>query len=47
MENQVIIYIVPSKKLVIIRMGKSADETNFALSNFDNVFWGKINEFIN
>jgi CubicO group peptidase (beta-lactamase class C family) len=41
------IYIVPSKKLVIIRMGKSADETNFALSNFDNVFWGKINEFIN
>jgi CubicO group peptidase (beta-lactamase class C family) len=41
------IYIVPSKKLVIIRMGNSADETNFALSNFDNVFWGKINEFIN
>jgi CubicO group peptidase (beta-lactamase class C family) len=41
------IYIVPSKKLVIIRMGSSADETNFALSDFDNVFWGKINEFIN
>jgi CubicO group peptidase (beta-lactamase class C family) len=41
------IYIVPSKKLVIIRMGYSADETNFALSDFDNVLWGKINEFIN
>jgi CubicO group peptidase (beta-lactamase class C family) len=41
------IYIVPSKKLVIIRMGNSADETNFALSDFDNVLWGKINEFIN
>ncbi len=40
-------YVVPSKKLVIIRMGDSADGTNFALSDFDNMLWGKINELIN
>jgi CubicO group peptidase (beta-lactamase class C family) len=41
------IYIVPSKKLVIIRMGETADDTNFALSNFDNDLWQMINAFIN
>jgi CubicO group peptidase (beta-lactamase class C family) len=41
------IYIVPSKKLVIIRMGNSAEGTNFALSNFDNELWQKINTVIN
>lgn len=41
------LYIVPSKKLVIIRMGESADDANFALSNFDNELWQKINAFIN
>ncbi len=41
------IYIVPSKKLVIVRMGEAADDTNFALSNFDNELWLKINAFIN
>lgn len=41
------IYIVPSKKLVIIRMGDAADDINFALSNFDNELWLKINAFIN
>ena len=41
------IYIVPSKKLVVIRMGEAADDTNFALSNFDNELWLKINAFLN
>ncbi|WP_339889128.1 serine hydrolase [uncultured Flavobacterium sp.] len=41
------IYVVPSKKLVIIRMGNSADGTNFALSDFDNILWEKINLLIN
>ncbi|MCI2227803.1 serine hydrolase [Polaribacter sp. MSW13] len=46
-KNDQKIYIVPSKKLVIIRMGESADNSNFALSNFDNELWGKINALIN
>ena len=33
------IYVVPSKKLVIIRMGNAADGSNFALSDFDDVLW--------
>jgi CubicO group peptidase (beta-lactamase class C family) len=37
------IYIVPSKKLVIIRMGDAAENINFALSSFDNDLWEKIN----
>ncbi|WP_262731939.1 serine hydrolase domain-containing protein [Gaetbulibacter sp. NE] len=41
------VYVVPSKKLVIIRMGNEADEANFALSSFDNDLWEKINAVIN
>lgn len=42
------IYIVPSKNLVIIRMGEATvSGDNFALSSFDNLFWGKFNEVIN
>jgi len=37
------IYIVPSKDLVIIRMGEAADAIDFALSSFDNELWEKIN----
>ncbi|MBF6609490.1 MAG: serine hydrolase [Flavobacterium sp.] len=40
------IYVVPSKNLVIIRMGESADGTNFALSDFDSVLWEKISAVI-
>lgn len=36
------IYIVPSKKLVVIRMGEAAEDTNFALSEFDNELWLQI-----
>lgn len=40
------IYVIPSKKLVIIRMGDAADGSNFALSDFDDVLWQKINAVI-
>jgi CubicO group peptidase (beta-lactamase class C family) len=46
-KNDQKIYIVPSKKLVIIRMGEAADQTNFALTDFDEVLWQKINAVIN
>ncbi|HBK82253.1 MAG TPA: serine hydrolase, partial [Flavobacterium sp.] len=46
-KNDQKIYVVPSKKLVIIRMGDAADGTNFALSDFDDQLWLKINELIN
>jgi CubicO group peptidase (beta-lactamase class C family) len=43
------IYIIPSKKMVVIRMGKTSDpsNTNFAVSGFDNDLWAKINAVIN
>ncbi|MFK7834322.1 MAG: serine hydrolase domain-containing protein [Winogradskyella sp.] len=41
------IYVVPSKNLVIVRMGEAADSVNFALSSFDNELWSKINALIN
>jgi CubicO group peptidase (beta-lactamase class C family) len=42
------IYVSPSKKMVIIRMGEAADPANpsFALSGFDNALWAKINDVI-
>lgn len=46
-KNDQKIYIVPSKKLVIIRMGNAADDENFALSTFDNDLWEKIDAVIN
>lgn len=41
------IYVVPSRKIVVIRMGDAADTTNAALSNFDEILWEKINAVIN
>lgn len=41
------IYVIPSKKLVIIRMGNAADNQTAALSDFDEVLWQKINAVIN
>lgn len=46
-KNDQKIYVVPSKKIVIIRMGEAADDVNFALSGFDNELWSKINLVIN
>ncbi len=45
-KNDQKIYIVPSKKLVVIRMGEAAESETFALSSFDNDLWEKINELI-
>jgi CubicO group peptidase (beta-lactamase class C family) len=41
------IYVVPSRKIVIIRMGNAADDVNMALSDFDEVLWQKISAVIN
>lgn len=42
------IYVVPSKNMVIIRMGEASDPSNpnFALSGFDNNLWAKINDVV-
>ncbi|WP_312345587.1 serine hydrolase domain-containing protein [Chryseobacterium binzhouense] len=45
-KNDQKIYVVPSKKLVVIRMGDAADSINPALSDFDDVLWQKINAVI-
>ncbi len=45
-KNDQKIYIIHSKKMVVIRMGDSADGTNFALSDFDAILWEKINAVI-
>lgn len=42
-KNDQKIYVIPSKKMVIIRMGDAADTVNLALSDFDTVLWQKIN----
>lgn len=43
------IYVIPSKKMVVIRMGDASDPANpnFAVSGFDNALWEKINDVIN
>ncbi|MCL9770867.1 beta-lactamase family protein [Flavobacterium sp. HXWNR69] len=43
------IYVVPSKKLVIVRMGEASNPANpsFAVSGFDTELWEKINAVIN
>ena len=41
-KNDQKIYVVPSKKMVVIRMGDAADNVNLALSDFDKTLWEKI-----
>lgn len=43
------LYIIPSKNMVIVRMGDASDPANptFATSGFDNELWQKINAAIN
>ncbi|HTN45818.1 MAG TPA: serine hydrolase [Flavipsychrobacter sp.] len=43
------IYVIPGKKMVIVRMGNASDPNNpnFAVSGFDNDLWAKINAVIN
>lgn len=45
-KNDQKIYVVPSQKLVIIRMGESAENVQLAVSSFDNELWGKLNLII-
>lgn len=45
-KNDQKIYVVPSKKMVVVRMGNAATGENFALSGFDNDLWKKINAVI-
>ncbi len=46
-KNDQKIYLIPSKKIVVVRMGDAADGSNFSVSEFDNVLWSKINLVIN
>lgn len=46
-KNDQKIYVIPSRKIVIIRMGNEADSSTFGLSDFDDVLWQKINAVIN
>jgi CubicO group peptidase (beta-lactamase class C family) len=41
-KNDQKIYVIPSKKMVVIRMGDAADTVNLALSDFDETLWTKI-----
>ncbi|WP_202700867.1 serine hydrolase [Flavobacterium sp. UGB4466] len=42
-KNDQKIYVIPGKKMVVIRMGDAADSVNLALSDFDKTLWEKIN----
>jgi hypothetical protein len=41
-KNDQKIYVIPSKRMVVIRMGDAANNVNLALSNFNNTLWKKI-----
>ena len=43
------IYVIPSKKMVIVRMGDAANPQNptFAYSGFDNELWAKLDSVFN
>ncbi|PZX61474.1 CubicO group peptidase (beta-lactamase class C family) [Hydrotalea sandarakina] len=41
-KNDQKIYVVPSQKLVVIRMGNAADSSQLSVTNFDNELWGKV-----
>lgn len=43
-KNDQKIYVVPSQKVVVIRMGDSAGAPNLALSSFDNELWGRLKQ---
>ena len=43
-KNDQKIYILPSKNIVIIRMGNASGTSLFALSSFDNELWGMLND---
>ena len=45
-KNDQKMYIVPSKNLVVVRMGNDAGESLLGPSSFDNDLWGEINKLI-
>lgn len=45
-KNDQKLYVVPSKKLVVVRMGESAGNVRMAVSSFDNELWGALNQVI-
>ncbi len=45
-KNDQKIYVVPSQRLVVIRMGDAAGNSLLALSSFDNELWGKLKTVI-
>ncbi|MFZ4057822.1 MAG: serine hydrolase domain-containing protein, partial [Ferruginibacter sp.] len=45
-KNDQKVYVVPSQKLVVIRMGEAAGSTQLAISSFDNELWGKLKNVI-
>jgi CubicO group peptidase (beta-lactamase class C family) len=45
-KNDQKVYVVPSKKLVVIRMGDSAGNPQLALSSFDTELWDKLKAII-
>ena len=46
-KNDQKLYIVPSKGMVIVRMGEDAGEDLLGPSSFDNTLWEKLIDFIN
>jgi CubicO group peptidase (beta-lactamase class C family) len=45
-KNDQKVYVVPSQKLVVIRMGNTAGGVTLASSDFDNTLWGKLKGII-
>jgi CubicO group peptidase (beta-lactamase class C family) len=45
-KNDQKVYVVPSQKLVVIRVGESAGNVQLALSSFDSELWGKLKTII-
>lgn len=45
-KNDQKLYVVPSQKLVVVRMGESAGNVQLAASSFDNELWGKLKPII-
>lgn len=45
-KNDQKIYVLPSQKIVVVRMGESAGNVQLALSSFDNELWGKLKAVI-
>lgn len=45
-KNDQKVYVVPSQKLVVIRVGNTAGGVNLAGDDFDNTLWGKLKMII-